>query len=202
MSSHVIRFGQNHFGSFVAEKIAIHNIFELTPLIDQTNTVQSFTSLQDLTVRPVVFRSEDGQFEVINLRQVLEGADLYRLHPDDTIAITRLTAEDDLAIARLHYQTIGHARQFGDLDPLIHAACGNNHQTALLNQMFLQQPPNRPITTEQIEKLCAKKIKKSTINARKKALGYTNPARGCNARKFPADATPNPDHDWFGDQTW
>jgi len=195
-----VRFGQNYFAPFAADTIAIHQIIELNPLIDRTHTVKHFSGLQDLTVRPVVFRSEDGQFEVLNLRQVLEGANLVRLHPDDVIPFTCLKAEDDLAIARLYYQTIGHARQFGDLDPLIHAACGGNHLTALLNQVFLQQPPDRPITTEQIERLCGGKYKKSTINARKKALGYTDPRRGCNARKFPADVVTH--HDWFEDDVW
>lgn len=195
-----IRFGQNFFAPFAADTIPVHQIIELNPLIDCTHTVKHFSGLQDLTVRPVVYCSEDGQFEVLNLRQVLEGANLVRLHPNDIIALTQLTSADDLPIARLYYQTIGHARLFGDLDPLIHAACGGSHLTALLNQVFLQQPPDRPITTEQIERLCGGKFKKSTINARKKALGYTDPRRGCKARQFPAEN--DPDHDFFEDDLW
>jgi len=106
---------------------------------------------------PVIYRTLDRQCEVINGQQVLVGADT----------------------ARLYYQILEPARIFNEIDGLIHAAYAQNHLTALLNQYVLQQAPSQPITARQLEQLCAGHVRKSTLNSRKSALGYTDANLGC-----------------------
>jgi len=106
---------------------------------------------------PVIYRTLDRQCEVINGQQVLVGADT----------------------AWLYYQILEPARIFNEIDGLIHAAYAQNRLTALLNQYVLQQAPSQPITARQLEQLCAGRSRKSTLNNRKSALGYTDANLGC-----------------------
>lgn len=182
-----LQLAQNFHAAVIIESITVKKLVELAPLIDQTNTVKPVDIPVRLTAEPVIYRTPDGQCEVVNARQVMMGAGMSRLHPESRILVSRLTDETDLPMARLQYQIIEGARLFGDIDPLIHAAYANNHLTALLRQHVLQQRPDQPITTQQLEQLCGGRVRKSTINERKKALGFTQPGRGCKAKHVSDD---------------
>lgn len=171
-----------HFYAFITlESIPLKKLVELAQLMDRKNTVKRFEAPVKLTTEPVMYRAANGQCEVLNFQQVMMGADTISIHPETRILVSRLNEETDLPMARLFFQVLELAR-FGEIDPLIHSAYANNHDTALLSQNILKQRPDQPITTRQLERLCGGRVRKSTINNRKKSLGYTQPGRGCKAR--------------------
>lgn len=182
-----LQLAQHFHAAVTVEPLPIRRLIELAPLIDPTNTVKPVESPVKLPTEPVMYRTPDGQCEVINARQVMMGAEAGRLHPESQVLVSRLTQETDLPMARLHYQILEPARLFGDIDPLVHAAFSNNHATALLSQHVLKQRPDQPITTTQLEQLCGGRVRKSTLNNRKAALGFTQSGRGCKARRMGVD---------------
>jgi len=182
-----LQLAQNFYATVTIEPVPLKKLVGLAHLVDQTNTIKLAETSIKLTTEPVIFRTLDGQLEVINAHQVLMGADTTRLHSQSRIFVSRLMEEADLPMARLYFQILEPARQFGDIDPLIRAAYSNSHATALLRQHVLKQPVDRPITTQQLEQLCGGRVRKSTINERKKALGFTQPGRGCKAKHVSDD---------------
>lgn len=182
-----LQLAQDFQADVALEETPIKNLVELTPLVDPTDTLKLIEAPVKLPTEPVIYRTGDHQCEVINAGQVMMGADIARLHPDSQVLVARLTDEADLPMVRLYYQILEPARLFGDIDPLIHAAYANNHLTALLRQHVLRQHPGQPITTQQLEQLCGGRVRKSTINERKRVLGYTQPGRGCKARRDNTD---------------
>jgi len=184
-----LQLAQHYYAGVIIEPVSIKHLVELTQLIDPTNTIQTTGTPLELPTRPVVYLTEDGQYDVLNAPQVMIGANLIRLHAQNRIQIGRLTEPADLPMARLFYGILEPARHFGDIDPLIHAAYAGNHNTALLKQYFLTQRLDQPITTEQLVLLCGWRVRKSTMNNRKRALGYTDPTRGCKARTESNDAS-------------
>ena len=120
---------------------------------------------------------------MLNVRQVLLSANHSRLHPQSRVLVCRLIEPAALPMARLYYQILEPSRLFGEIDPLIHAAFAETYDTALLRHHVLGVRPDQPITTKKLVELCGERVQESTINNRKKILGYTNPARGCKARE-------------------
>ena len=185
-----LQLAQHFHARVCTEPVPIKKLVALAPLIDQTNTIKPVTAPLKLPTDPVIYRTPDRQCEVINGQQVLVGASTAKLHPESLIYVLRLTEEADLPMARLCYQILEPARIFNEIDGLIHAAYAQNHLTALLNQYVLQQPPSQPITAKQLERLCAGRSRKSTLNNRKSALGYTDANLGCKATQHTGQACP------------
>jgi len=173
---------QHYHAAVVNEPVPLKRLVDLALLMDPTGAIQRADTPLKLPTQPTVYRTEGDQFEVLNARQAILSTDHYRLHPQSQILVERLTEPSDLAMARLFYQILEPARLFGEIDPLIHAAYAETHDTALLRQHVLRVRPDQAITTEQLVKLCGGRVRKSTINNRKMILGYTNPGRGCKAR--------------------
>jgi hypothetical protein len=178
-----LQLAQHYYAPVIIEPIPVKQLVELTQLVDATNTIQPIGTPLELPTRPVIYLTDDGQCQVLNAPQVMMGANLSRLHSKSRVLTCRLTEPADLPMARLFYGILEPARLFADIDPLIHTAYAGNHSTALLNQHLLTQRPDQPITTEQIVVLCGGRVRKSTINNRKRTLGYTNSSRGCKARE-------------------
>lgn len=182
-----LQLAQNFYADVRCEAVAVNQLVQLNPLIDQSNTIQQNDGPVYLLTQPVVYRTADGQYEVLNARQVLAAADHYRLHPKSRILVFRLSDESALTIARLCYQHMEIARQFGEIIPLITAAWGQNHLASMLNRHILLQHPSQPITAEQIVRLGGSRVGKSTVNKLKKDCHYTDPTRGCKAREASND---------------
>jgi len=178
-----LQLAQHYCAAVNIEPIPLKRLVQLAELMDSPGAIQQLDTPVHLPTLPVITKTEDGQFEVLNVRQVLLSANHSRLHPQSQVLVCRLIDPSDLPISRLFYDILEPARQLGEIDPLIHVAQAGDHQTALLNQQILIQGPGQPITTKQIVKLCGGRVQRSTINQRKKKLGYTNPGRGCKARK-------------------
>lgn len=166
------------------ETISINRFIEFAPIIDDSSAIKLIETSVKLANEPVIYRTPDGQLDVLNARQVIFSANGNKFHPNSKILVTRITDEQDLPMARLHFEIVEPAQLFGEIDNLIHAAYLNNHQTALMKRFLFQQGPDRQITTSQLENLCRSQVRKSTLNNRKAALGYTLPGRGCKARQI------------------
>ena len=185
-----LQLAQHFYAAVTIEPVPLKKLVGLALLVDQTNNIKLAETSIKLTTEPVIYRTPDGQLGVINAHQVLMGADTTRLHPQSRIFVSRLMEEADLPMARLYFQILEPARLFGDIDPLIHAAYSNSHATALLRQHVLKQPVDRPITTKQLERLCAGQARKATLSGRKSAMGYTNANLGCKATQHTGQACP------------
>jgi len=177
-----LQLAQHYYANVLCEAVTVSRLVQLTPLIDHNNTIQQSDKSVYLLTQPVVYQTNDGQYEVLNARLVLAATDHYRLHPKSKVQVFRLLDESALTMAHLYYQRMEVARQFGDIIPLITAAFAQSHLTSMLNQHILLQHPSRPITTDQIVRLSGSRVGKSTVNKLKKDHHYTDPTRGCQAR--------------------
>ena len=186
-----LKISDHFYATVTLETVPFNQLIQLASLLGDSAAINAKKTEQELSPRPVVYCSEDGQFEVINYRQILEAYGHCQFHPADKIVVSRLTNQDDLLATRMLFQVIHPARHFEEIDPLIRAAFEHNQDTTLLNVIFLNQAPREPITTKKLVYLCQKAVSKSTINARKSELGYANPARGCKATEFKMDTGHN-----------
>ncbi|SOB74607.1 hypothetical protein SAMN04488490_0096 [Marinobacter sp. LV10R510-11A] len=184
MRKHQLQLAQYYWAAVSIEPTLLKRLLQLSQLMGPTGTIQQLDTPVRLLTLPVIYRTDDRQHEVLNAPQVSMSNNLSRLHPQSRVLVCRLIEPAALPMARLYYQILEPARLFGEIDPLIHAAFAETHDTALLRDHVLRVRPNQPITTKQLVELCGRRVEKSTINNRKKILGYTNPARGCKAKKF------------------
>lgn len=182
-----LQIAQHTYANVSCKPIAIKQLVQLAALVDQSNTVLRNEAPVFLLTQPVVYRTGDNQYEVLNARQVLQASDHCSQHPESEVCVLYLLEESSVPIAELYYLYVEPARLFGEPIPLIHIAYAHNHLTALLNRHFLLQHPSHPITTEQLVQLIGYRVGKSTINKLKRDCGYTDPTRGCNARKASND---------------
>jgi len=183
------KLAQDFHADVINEPVPVKKLFGLGQLIDSNNTDRLIETAVTLTTEPVIYRTPDGQFEVLNAQQVVRDANMIKLHPDCEISVRRITAEQDLPMARLLFAVVEPAQLFGDIDNLLHAAYSNNHQTALMKRFLFPQARDRRITTAELVQLCAGRAGKSKINNRKKTLGYTQPQLGCKAKRVSTDDT-------------
>ena len=177
----LLQLGPNYYAEVRCEAVAITQLLQLAQLIAPNAAPQYHNRPVCLLAQPVVHRTADGQYEVLNAPQVLAATDHYHVHPESNIQILLLLNESDLPVARLYYQSIEIARQFGQAKGLVTAARANDHRTLLLSRHILSPSSDAPATIDQIAQLCGGSVGKSTINKVIKDLGFNNPNLGCKA---------------------
>lgn len=183
MPTQQLKLAQHYCAEVSFEPLALKQLHDLTQLMDSDAAIQKLDAPVHLPTAPVTHQTEDGQVVVINIRQVLESSSHTRLHPQSRILVYRVTDPSDFPMATLIYGVLEPARLFGEIDPLLHAAFSQTHENALLREHLLKLESHKTITTDQLVRLCAKRVGKSTINNRKQKLGYTDSKLGRNARK-------------------
>jgi len=177
----LLQLGPHYYAETRCEAVAVNQLLQLTQLIAPNAAPQHHNKPVCLLAQPVVYRTVDGQYEVLNFHQVLAATGHYQVHPESNIQILLLLNESDLPVARLYYQRMEIARQFRRFRKLVKAARGEDHLTKMLNDHILAQSPEDPITVDQILNLGGRSVGKSTVNKLIKDLGFTNPNLGCKA---------------------
>lgn len=188
----LLQLGPHYYAETRCEAVAVSQLPQLAPLIDQNNAPQHHNRPVCLLAQPVVHRTADGQYEIMNARHVLAATDHYRVHPESKIQILLLLNESDLPVARVYYQRIEIARQFGEPKDLIVASRANDHRTLVLSRHILWPPSDSAPTVDQIVQLTGGRVGKSTINKLINDLGFINPARGCKAGKAANNGSQEP----------